>query len=282
MVRRAILRRLLLVLMLLALLGVGAVYLMHPERAGLTPAQEATLRRGSHDAPLGPIATVRAGVADGPRLIYVHGTPGDSDNWRDYLLEPVPGFTSIALDRPGFGASAPKGHVGALADQAEAILPLLVERGGRRPLLVGHSLGAPIIAKLAALHSDRVGGLLIVAGSLDPELEDWHWYNRVGGWIEPLMPRSLRNSNRELRSMREELLVLREQLADITCPVLILHGTEDGLVPYANSDYTLEHLRGAEPLRRITLSGADHFLIWNREQDVRDAIGTLAAMTSAR
>lgn len=275
-------RRLLLAVTLLILLAVGTVVVMHPDRPELTPQQEATLRRDSHQARSGPVATVSAGAVDGPRLIYVHGTPGDSSNWLGYLLDPVPGWTSIALDRPGFGSSGPKGHVAALADQAAAIEPLLVEHNGSFPLLIGHSLGAPIIAKLAARHPERVGGLLIIAGSLDPDLEDWHWYNRLGSVIEPLMSRSLRNSNRELASMRDELLVLREELADIRCPVLIVHGTEDGLVPYANTDYMLEHLSHAEPLQLITLQGADHFLIWNREADIRDAIGTLAEMARAR
>jgi pimeloyl-ACP methyl ester carboxylesterase len=275
-------RHAMLLLVALALLGVGAVWVMHPDQPELTPAEEATLRRGTYEASTGRVATITAGEVDGPRLIYVHGTPGDSSNWLDYLLDPVPGWTSVALDRPGFGGSGPEGHVGVLADQAAAIEPLLVEQGGMKPLLIGHSLGAPIIAKLAAMHPDRVGGLLIVAGSLDPEFEDWHWYNSVGGMFEPVMSRSLRNSNRELRTMRMELLTLREELAAIRCPVLILHGTEDGLVPYANTDYLLAQLSGADPLRLITLDGADHFLIWNREQDVRDAIDTLAGLVRTR
>jgi len=276
-VTRRMLRRATAGLIVLAMLAVGAVYVAVPSHPELTPEQESLLRRESFEARTGRVATISAGELDAPRIIYVHGTPGDSSNWLGYLLDPAPGWTSIALDRPGFGASGPEGHVAALADQASAIEPLLVERAGVKPILVGHSLGAPIIAKVAAMHPDRVGGLLIIAGSLDPELEDWHWYNRVGNLFEPLMSRSLRNSNRELKPLKDELLVLRDQLPDIRCPIVIVHGTEDGLVPYANVDYMLEHMTGAK-VQLITLEGADHFLIWNRVFDIHDAFRALVGM----
>ncbi|MHC4845365.1 MAG: alpha/beta fold hydrolase [Planctomycetota bacterium] len=276
---RRMLRRAMLFLMLLVLTAVGAMYVGMPDRPELTPRQEAMLRRETYEASTGTVAIVSAGEVDAPRVIYVHGTPGDSSNWYGYLLDPAPGWTSIALDRPGFGASGPEEHVAALADQAAAIEPLLVERVGVKPILVGHSLGAPIIAKVAAAHPDRVGGLLVIAGSMDPELEEWRWYNRVGGLLEPLMSRSLRNSNRELRPLKDELLVLRDELADIRCPVVIVHGTDDGLVPYGNVDYMLEHMTNAR-LRLITLDDADHFLIWNRVFDIHTAFRALVAMMS--
>jgi pimeloyl-ACP methyl ester carboxylesterase len=276
-VTKRMLRRATAGLIALALLAVGAVYVAMPDKVEPTPEQEALLRRDTFEAPTGRIATVSAGEVDAPRIIYVHGTPGDSSNWLGYLLDPAPGWTSIALDRPGFGGSGPEGHVAALAEQAAAIEPLLVERAGVKPILVGHSLGAPIIAKAAARYPDRVGGLLIIAGSMDPELEQWRWYNRVGGLFEPLLSRSLRNSNRELRPLKDELLVLQDELDDIRCPVVIVHGTDDSLVPYENVDYMIAHMTGAR-VQLIRLEGVDHFLIWNRVFDIHDAFRTLVGM----
>jgi len=133
----------------------------------------AHVRRGSVVAPTGNVAYLAAGDPEGPRLIFVHGTPGDCGAWLDYLADPVPGWESLAIDRPGFGASDPPGAVASLQLQAAAIEPLLVERRGRWPILIGHSLGGPIVARVATDDPTRVGGLLIVAGNLAPGTTAW-------------------------------------------------------------------------------------------------------------
>ena len=117
--------------------------------------------------------------SDAQRLIYVHGTPGDATSLQGYLTEPMDGFESISIDRPGFGHTTPVKPVLTLSDQARVIEPFLVERDGRWPILVGHSMGAPIIAQVAAMYPEKVGGLVILAGALDPDLEEWKWYNSL-------------------------------------------------------------------------------------------------------
>ena len=91
----------------------------------------------------------RAGDPVGRRVIFVHGTPGRSGAWSDYLANVPKGFEFVAIDRAGFGKSGPAGAVTSLKDQARTILPLLVDRGGGWPILVGHSLGALTALALA-------------------------------------------------------------------------------------------------------------------------------------
>ena len=114
---------------------------------------------------------------DQSRLIYVHGTPGDATAFTADLQNPIEGFESISVDRPGLGQSTPKVPALTLEDQANAIEPFLIEQGGRWPILIGHSMGGPIIAQVAGMYPDRVGGLVIIAGALDLELEEWKWYS---------------------------------------------------------------------------------------------------------
>ena len=52
-----------------------------------------------------------------------------------------------------------------------AISPLLDNTNGRPVYLAGHSLGGPLVAKMAALYPEKVDGLVILAGSFDPTLE---------------------------------------------------------------------------------------------------------------
>ena len=91
-------------------------------------------------------------------MILVHGTPGDATAWTDYLETPIDGAEMIAVDRPGFGCSTPRTAVPSLEAQARALEPLLVERGGAWPILVGHSQGGPIIVRTAIDYPDASAG----------------------------------------------------------------------------------------------------------------------------
>ena len=206
----------------------------------------------------------------------MHGTPGSWDNFSAYIEDPPPGLELVALDRPGFGSSEPSHAVPALTDQVAAIEPLLVERDGRWPVLVGHSLGGPIIVRAAVEHPDRVGGLVVLAGNMDPELEDLRWYNHVGAFISPFLSRNLRNSNDELGPQRAELELLAPLLDQVRCPVLIVHGLDDDLVPFENAEYLWDALENAARVELKPLEGENHVFLWTRPEVVRAAIEKVA------
>jgi len=255
-----------------------------PPEPTATPAQRAALARIDYPAP--PPApyrasALRAGDPNGGRIIFVHGTPGSADGWVDFLASVPPGFEHVAVDRPGFGASGPDGAVVSLRAQAAALAPLLVRRGGRWPVLVGHSLGGPIVAQLAADQPGRIGALVILAGSLDPGLEKIHWAQPVGELpgIRAMLPRPIRNSNRELVALKPELEQLQLLLGQIACPVFVVHGTSDDLVPFANVAFIEAQLVRVE-LNIDRIDGQNHFLPWNQVERVRRAIARAAAAGS--
>ena len=237
-------------------------------------ATEALRAEISVGAPLSAtLSYLRAGDSRGTRLILVHGTPGSAAAWSDYVLSPPPGMEVLALDRPGFGSSGPARAMPSLADQAAAVLALM-PIDGRPVILLGHSLGGPIVARVAADHPDRVAGLVLLAASLDPALEEIHPMQYVGAWglVKPLLPRMLRNANTELMALKPELEALAQVLPRITARVVIVHGTKDDLVPVANVAFMQKHLTGARCVHTVLLEGQNHFLPWNSESTVREAI----------
>jgi pimeloyl-ACP methyl ester carboxylesterase len=236
-----------------------------------------------HSLQVGPplsarISYLRNGDARGPRVILVHGTPGSATGWTDYVMKPPPGVEVVALDRPGFGASGPTQAVTGLAEQAAAVLALLPS-DGRPVVLLGHSLGAPIVAHVAAQLTaeqlPRVRAIVLLAGSLDPAQEDIHPMQHVGAWapVRFLLPRTIRNANAELMALKPELVALQAMLAKISTKVVIVHGTQDDLVPVANVAYMQAQITGARCLQTTLLEGRNHFLPWNSEDVVRQAIG---------
>lgn len=219
------------------------------------------------------LSYLRAGERNGARLILVHGTPGSATAWSDYLLDPPPGMEVLALDRPGFGRSGPADAMTSLDQQAAAVLALMPP-DGRPVVLLGHSMGGPIVARVAADHPERVTGLVLLAASLDPAQESIHPLQSVGAWrlVKPLLPRTLRNANAELMALKPELEALTSALPRITAKVVIVHGTHDNLVPVANVPFMQAHLTGARCVKTVLLEGQNHFLPWNSEPIVREAI----------
>lgn len=219
------------------------------------------------------VSVLRAGDARGPRVILVHGTPGSASGWADYLMNPPPGVEVVALDRPGFGESGPAGAMTSLAQQAAAVRALL-PRDGRPVVLLGHSLGGPVVARVAADEPGRVAALVLLAASLDPALEEIHPMQHVGAWapVRALLPRAIRNANSELMALKPELEALAAALPAIRAKVVIVHGTADDLVPVANVPFMQAHLSGARCVKTVLLEGANHFLPWNAEARVREAI----------
>ncbi len=106
---------------------------------------------------------IRYAVAgEGEPVVLVHGWMADASMWgRDAAgnpkLNPPPGFRLIALDCRGHGQSD-KPHDRALygTEMAMDVLRLMDHLKIPKAQLVGYSMGAFIVGKIAATHPDRV------------------------------------------------------------------------------------------------------------------------------
>ena len=168
--------------------------------------------------------------------MFVHGSPGTWDAFLGVMSDPrlVARAHVMAIDRPGFGGSSAGGHEPSLARQAEAVAAVLRERSpGRRALLVGHSYGGPVIARLAMDHPEQVAGLVLVAASIDPKLEQTMWIQRAAdsralAWT---LPSTITACNRELMALRGELEAMLPLWEQVRAPVTVIQGDADRLVP---------------------------------------------------
>ena len=257
-----------------------------PPRHG--PEDLAALETGTRLHPsLGtPIGFMRGTPPADPEarlVLYVHGTPGEKEGWADFLVEPVDGTRSLAIDRPGFGASASSGAVPDLMVQAQSVEPFLPEAGQRPAIVVGHSLGGPIAVAAAMRYPDRIAAVVILAGSLDPAQESVMFVQHMAaaGPLRWMLPDWLDVTNQELLPLKGQLEALAARIHELTQPVVILHGTEDDLVPYANVAYMENSFRWSRKIESITLIGANHFLPWMAEQETRRAIRKALALADA-
>jgi pimeloyl-ACP methyl ester carboxylesterase len=109
----------------------------------------------------------RRGGGDGVLLLFLHGFPSSSYDWRALLdLRPA-GEATLAFDFLGFGLSEkPRDHEYTLAWQADATEELVRRAGSPPVFVVGHDMGTSVATELMArdlrgeLGIEMVGALL--------------------------------------------------------------------------------------------------------------------------
>ncbi|MCP4115106.1 MAG: alpha/beta hydrolase [Desulfobacteraceae bacterium] len=119
-----------------------------PEWPHIVPSKDGT-----------PISYEIHGKGD-PTLVFVHGWSCDARYWRAQ----VPYFSEkhrvVVLDLAGHGHSGSTRSRYGMKAFGEDVQAVADATGSRRIILVGHSMGGPVIAEAARLMPDRVIGLI--------------------------------------------------------------------------------------------------------------------------
>lgn len=213
-----------------------------------------------------------------PLVVLVHGSPGAADAYLTYLSDTAlsRSVRMVALDRPGFGYTSGFGKPEpSQAAQAAAVLAVVDQLApDQRVLLVGHSLGGPVVCRFAMDYPERTAGLVLVASSIDPTQERHPWWQAAvdAPPLRWLTPKPLWTSNAEIIPLEQELQKMLPMWPRITCPVRVLHAVNDRLVPVANAEFARRMLTNCPDLKVEILPTGDHFILWSRQDVVRKAI----------
>ena len=145
---------------------------------------------------------VKSGSDTLPTLLFVHGSPGSWDAFKIYMMDTalLQHFRIISIDRPGFGFSG-FGTALHLDEQILLINTIIEKENNNKPLhLIGHSIGGPVIVKLAQLYPDEISSLTILAGSISPKDEPKEYWRYLFLYtpLKILMPGAFSPSNDEI------------------------------------------------------------------------------------
>jgi pimeloyl-ACP methyl ester carboxylesterase len=180
----------------------------------------------------------------------------------------------ISVDRPGFGASNFGVAEPSLAKQSEMLKPILEHNQHNRPvILVGHSLGGPLIARMALDYPELVDGLVMVAPSIDPDLEPNEWFRGplATPFLKIFLPRSLRASNDEIWKLKPQLQDMVPMWPDLSVKTIVIQGGKDTLVPAGNADFAARMITHTE-VEIIRVDDMNHFVPWSHPQLIKEAI----------
>ncbi len=215
---------------------------------------------------------VTVGDTSKPSFLFVHGSPGTWDNFLGFLSDELllEEYHLIAVDRPGFGNSDYGIPERSLEKQSADILEVLKSEE-TSAILVGHSYGGPVIVRMAIDAPELVEGLIIVAGSVDPELEKTKWYQipvhyRILSWM---LPGFLYSTNEEILALKQELETMKPLWGSVTQPVSVIQGGKDNLVPEANA-YFIEKMLPNNPPNMIMIPEMNHFVPWTNPNLIRE------------
>ncbi|HEY6418270.1 MAG TPA: alpha/beta hydrolase [Candidatus Binataceae bacterium] len=102
-----------------------------------------------------------------PTVIFVHGWTCDSSTWVRQVPAVARRFRVITLDLPGHGQSeSPKSGKFSMDLFARAVEAVRRDARADRIVLVGHSMGTPVIRQYARLYPQHVAALVLVDGAV--------------------------------------------------------------------------------------------------------------------
>lgn len=179
-------------------------------------------------------------------VLFCHGNGGNIMHRLDTLaLLHGLGLSCFVFDYRGYGNSAGRPTEQGTYRDAQAAYDWLTQTKGIAPeqiVVLGRSLGGSIATYLAA--QVPVGGLVIESTFTS--------YPDIGARFYPFMP---------VRPFARYTYDTRAYLAEVRCPVLIMHSRTDGLVPFEFGERLFATAR--EPKQFVELVGGhnDGFLV---------------------
>ncbi|HMN93945.1 MAG TPA: alpha/beta fold hydrolase [Hydrogenophaga sp.] len=179
---------------------------------------------------------------DMPVLLYLHGARFNvvGSAFRARRMQEL-GFSVLLVDYRGFGKSTPVLPSETMAyEDARAAWDWLAQQHPDRPRFIfGHSLGGAIAIDLAAQVQDETGTLVEGTFTSIPDVvRHFRW-----GWL-PVRP---------LITQRFEAI---ERVSRIGSPLLVVHGSEDRLIPPSLGQRLYE--AAAEPKAFVLVEGGSH------------------------
>jgi pimeloyl-ACP methyl ester carboxylesterase len=100
-------------------------------------------------------------------IVFVHGWMCDETSWSEQVPDLAKKYRVITMDLPGHGQSdAPKEGQWSMDLFARAVDAVRAEAKADRIIVVGHSMGVPVVYRYAQMYPTHTAALVLVDGTL--------------------------------------------------------------------------------------------------------------------
>ncbi|MEP6570737.1 MAG: alpha/beta hydrolase [Acidobacteriota bacterium] len=162
-------------------LGVGTRLFETHARAGTSPALTNSTDHDKNAAGESRFAKLDLGDGHGTArvhyvnygkgseaIVLIHGWTMNVDNWRDQISEFKKRSRVIAIDLPGHGQSDKPQTTYSMDLFARAVEAVMRDAKVKRAVLVGHSMGTPVVRQFYRKYPEQTLAIVIVDGALRP------------------------------------------------------------------------------------------------------------------
>ncbi|HEX8804235.1 MAG TPA: alpha/beta hydrolase [Acidimicrobiales bacterium] len=262
----------------------------------------AALRSEVVQTRVGAVQVHRGG--EGRPVVYLHSAQGEGESLV-FLERLAESCSVLAPAFPGFGGSEGIERIDDMDDAVFHLLDLWDVLGltGAAPAVVGLSLGGWMAVELAVRYPEMVGSLVLVnpVGLYLPGHEIADIFGRTPGELARDLFHDQTHPVAQLMHAMDELSAdvgrrielpfemvrpvattmaatarlawdpylhdpkLPGRLWRVTCPTLVVHGSEDRLVPAAHSAYYTAHIADAH---QVDVADAGHMLPWEKPDEL--------------
>lgn len=230
------------------------------------------------------------GPAGGEPIVLLEGMGGDIAGWRRNIPRLARELRVVAYDLRGNGRSGGPDGPTTMATYVLDTVALLDHLGVARAHVYGQSFGGMVAQELALAHPERVRTLVLAAthcggphavrgDARAPKGEPWRALYAPGFperhpehvtedlRVAAAQARDPRGERRQWEAM--QAFDAFDRLPGFRTPTLVLHGTEDQMIPVGNARILAERIPGAE---LVLLEGAGHLYHSERAEDADRAV----------
>ncbi len=191
----------------------------------------------------------------GRTLVFVHGWTCDRTYWRDQIGAFSKDYRVVTLDLAGHGASGTARSVWSIPNFAHDVAAVIQALDAREVIVIGHSLGGPVVVEAGLLVPDRVAGVIGVEAFFD----DWADASliKIVDQLRPDFARRTRAFVRQAMFLPSSPAALADSIADAmaSAPPQIALPAIDSLLAWARDRQDAAVSSLSAPVGIITAEG---------------------------
>ena len=235
--------------------------------------------------------------SDAPTLVLIHGAGGRIQGWpypwqqttfvrsataRRWLTD----FPLYMLDLPGHGRSAPPSR-NSIEEYAQDVIDFMTALDLHNVVVVGHSMGGAIAQAIGAQSPVNLAALILIGTGARLPVSDvildglltefsktvamimkFSWHKQAAPMFKQVALQHMLSTDPAV--VHGDFLAchrfdMRDQLANITVPTLVIGGTADRMMPLDYSQFLMEHIPNAT---LATIEDAGHFMTVEKTSQV--------------